>query len=353
VIAIAEDPKAKLFLGAGASRAFGFPTTKEFLDHLEKSASLEQRAFLTQFTSIPGITDIEHVLEILDQIASGDDPLVKYLAFHKPKMGPSYAPVEYSKFLENASSLREHIRVELFREYEFVDERRPEIQKRLETILGRVRSENTKVIDIFTTNYDSVIEKGLAQSQSYELVDGFREVPGEPAEWDPAIFDKTSSSKKIRVNLFKLHGSLSWRTGKKTGKTLRVDTEEKSIVGSKRFGENLLLYPASKVAPIKEPFGTLYSYFTRKLLSARMCIVIGFSFRDPYLNTVFVDFLRHDRSNQLLVISPGAEESVQNLFGKPTPAEIPESLTRRVVKVKSRFEDPDVEATVLAAITRR
>jgi len=254
------DPNALFFLGAGASRAFGSPTTKEFPDHLKGNTSSEQRGFLKQFTDVPGITDVEHVLDLLDQIVSGDNPLVKYLAFHQPKMGPSYAAVEYSKFLENASSLRERIRIELFREYEFVDERRQEIQKHLETVLGYVRSENVKVIDIFTTNYDSVTEKGLARSQSYELVDGFREVAGEPAEWDPTIFDETSSSEKIRVNLFKLHGSLSWRTAKKTGKILRVDTEEKSIAGSKMFGENLLLYPASKVAPIKEPFGTLYSF---------------------------------------------------------------------------------------------
>jgi hypothetical protein len=345
----AQDPNALLFLGAGASRAFGFPTTKEFLDHLKVGAFPEQSALLGQFTLVSGIADIEHVLDILDQIVSGDNPLVKYLAFHQHKMGPSYDAVEWSVFKEKTSALREHIRVELFREYEFVEERRHEIQKRLETVLGHVRSGNVKVMNIFTTNYDSVIEKGLARSQSYELVDGFREeVTGEPAEWDPTIFDETSSSEKVRVNLFKLRGSLSWRTAKKTGKILRVDTEEKSIAGSKRFGENLLLYPASKVPPIKEPFGMLYTHFARKLLSARTCFAIGFSFRDPYLNTVFMDFLRRDRGNMLCIISPSADESLRNLFDKANPTEIPEGVARQVVALEHRFEDRDTEGMITA-----
>jgi hypothetical protein len=348
-----QDHNPLLFLGAGASRAFGFPTTKEFLENLGRHVSPEQSSFLKQFTLVTGITDIEHVLDILDQIVLGDNPLVKYLGFHRQTMGPSYSACEWNVFRERAESLREQIRVQLFKEYEFTDERRQDIQKRLETVLPRVYSGNANVIDIFTTNYDSVIEKGLGRSLSYETVDGFREVKGEPAEWDPTVFEGASPSKKVRVNLFKLHGSLSWRTAKKTGKILRVDTEEKSIVGSKSFGENLLLYPASKVPPIKEPFGVLYTYFTRKLLSARTCFAIGFSFRDPYLNTVFVDFLRRDRRNLLCVISPSAKESVGNLFEGATSTEIPESLSQQVATRECLFEDPDTDGMIMSVMAKQ
>jgi hypothetical protein len=140
-------------------------------------------------------------------------------------------------------------------------------------------------------------------------------------------------------DLFKLHGSLSWRKDKNTGQPVRVVTEEQPIPESKVFGENLLLYPASKIPPVKEPFGTLYGYFTKKLFAVRNCIAIGFSFRDPYFNAVFVDFLRRSKDNILCMISPSPDES--ELFQTASAEEIPSSVYQQIVMRKARFEDPD------------
>lgn len=243
------------------------------------------------------------------------------------------------------------IRDELFNQYNFDTTKQQQIRKRLDDLLAWVHSKDDNVINVFTTNYDSVVERGLATSDTYEVVDGFRDTPLEPAEWDPSLFDAVPSLQKIRVNLFKLHGSLSWRADRYSGKTLLVDTEEKAA--SKRFGENILIYPASKLAPIKEPFGTLYGYLIRKLETTRKCIAIGFSFRDSYLNTAFVDFLRRDPRNLLCVISPSADECARNLFERASSKEIPDRLIQQVITRTSKFEEPDTQAMIYAIMTKQ
>jgi len=41
------------------------------------------------------------------------------------------------------------------------------------------------------------------------------------------------------------------------------------------------------------------------------CLVIGFSFRDPYINRIFLDFLRANPKRKLIVVSPTASENVK------------------------------------------
>jgi hypothetical protein len=43
---------------------------------------------------------------------------------------------------------------------------------------------------------------------------------------------------------------------------------------------------------------------------ASSCIVIGFSFRDEYLDVDFLDFLKREKT-KLIVISPGASTNLQ------------------------------------------
>jgi hypothetical protein len=245
-------------------------------------------------------------LEVLDQVVELDNPLIKVLS-HYPgvKLPFDYMPVAWAEFAKYSVSLRERIRTELFKRYEFDPRIRELLRTQWETILSAARSKDNEcnVINVFTTNYDSLLERGIAGS--YEVIDGFRDVSGEAAKWDPSAFDTPPSEGKVRVNLFKLHGSLSWRD-KNTGQPVKVVTEEQPSSESKMFGESLLLYPASKIPPVKEPFGVLYGCFTRKLFAVSKCIGIGFSFRDPYLNAVFVDFLRRSKDNALCVISPSA-----------------------------------------------
>ena len=66
-----QEAGAIVFLGAGFSRVFDYPTTKEFLGNLN-NASLNQQEKLQAFVGTPGIEDIEHVLEVVGQVVERD-----------------------------------------------------------------------------------------------------------------------------------------------------------------------------------------------------------------------------------------------------------------------------------------
>ena len=79
---MSQKPKVApvtFFLGAGASRAFGYPTTKEFLAVLRGHLGGQESELLSALTEVPEISDIEHVLEILDQVTELENPFLKYL----------------------------------------------------------------------------------------------------------------------------------------------------------------------------------------------------------------------------------------------------------------------------------
>ena len=57
-----------------------------------------------------------------------------------------------------------------------------------------------------------------------------------------------------------------------------------------------------------EPYKTIREEFRRFMETADACIIIGFSFRDSHLNTIFSDFLKCGK--RIIVVSPSADENV-------------------------------------------
>lgn len=348
---VVKEARATLFLGAGASRAFDFPTTKEFIEHVRESLGSKEKDLLNAFTETPGVSDVEHVLEILDQVAELENPLLKYLDNRKVPIPiqpfSNFSPAKWEEFKNVATSLRDGIRAQLFRQYEFDPQKRTKIQQELEKTLDLICSEGANLVNVFTTNYDSIVEEGLTLSEKYSYADGFAPRRGQAAIWNRRLFDdpKLLHGRKL-VRLYKLHGSLNWRIEKDSGRIVRVETEERAANYSRRFGENILLYPASKRPPIVEPFGSLYSYLVRRLSNTKKCLAIGFSFRDPYINTVFVDYLRSNPENFVYVISPSATECSRNLLG-PLATSI---LAKQVVTSSNKFGEPITRATIGAMI---
>lgn len=254
------EAPAALFLGAGASAAFGFPTTQEFLYNLQTKMAVEAKTpeneILQALAEPYGNQDIEQVLEILDQVVEHETPLLKFLDHHKVPM-PSRATyaglgtLPWKDFSQIAASLRRIVRDELFIEYRFKLEKWEQILRVYEDVLNALSSQGD-IIHVFTTNYDSVVEEGLLHSNNYAAADGFRTGASGMGEWDPRVFDERQTDHKVKINLYKLHGSLSWRM-EKTGRIARVPTEEKVAQEGGRFAENVLLYPASQKATDRGP----------------------------------------------------------------------------------------------------
>jgi hypothetical protein len=99
-------------------------------------------------------------------------------------------------------------------------------------------------------------------------------------------------NKITNVYLYKLHGSLNWKRHKIYD--IEATSEERRSYDS-NYVENLLVYPtlSPKDGAEVEPYKTIREEFRKYMEGADLCIVIGFSFRDMHINTIFSDFLKN------------------------------------------------------------
>ena len=344
-------PKVALFLGAGASRAFDYPTTLEFVTELKNVLTKEERRILDSILRSPEFSDIEHVLQTLDSIIEfSSNPYIRTLfkeshATVNPNNGRVVrSSISWNEFISLCQKLKETIIDELHSQYEFDMNKFDKIQGCYNSIDLTLTSVNKiPELHVFTTNYDSVFERFCIDSgREIEFSCGFiTDFRSGRQFWDP---DELKNWKwdKVRsqgIRLYKLHGSLDWRETV-DNRIERVPTEEKVSRRTRRYKRNILIYPAQKNYAAGEPFRSLMKYFENVLNQHVLCLVIGFSFRDPLINNSFLDFLRDNRKRRLVVVSPSATKNVEeNLIGGE------KRLTKQIKCLNKPFgEDETFEA---------
>ena len=250
---------------------------------------------------------INSVLDIASRGVGGifDKSYVTYTYVKPHSMG-------FNVFVKLSHSLRETIHNTIFDVYQF---RPGHASLHSELFSALTEATRSKQHYVYTTNYDRVIEEYCASTAGYAVTDGFAiDFRSRRNMWSPNIFDQTQLIADVSiVKLFKLHGSLNWRLSEFGIE--QVMTEDILQQPTPVYKQNLLIYPGSKAPPEEEPFRTLYERFETQMRRVDRCLVIGFSFRDPYLNRIFRDFLRSG-SKQLLVMSSSCRKTVaQNLLG--------------------------------------
>jgi SIR2-like domain len=134
-------------------------------------------------------------------------------------------------------------------------------------------------LKVFTTNYDLCIEDAC-RCQGIDVITGFQPSTG---QWSPSVFQSVAPG----INLYKLHGSLSWSYFS----AVPPDSANQPLVESYPPQWNkepeLLLGPGLKLQH-DDPFVTLYCEFHRAIRRAKVCVAIGYSFRDPTSESPFV-----------------------------------------------------------------
>jgi len=231
---------------------------------------------------------------------------------------PPYLTLEggglhWEPFIKLCKKLKEDIISELHRQYELDENKREKIEECYDRLFDSVyfhvpkstRAKEFGQMHVFTTNYDSVVEYYCAEKH-IDFTCGFElERFSRRRFWKPELFRKPQGLK-----LYKLHGSLDWRETN-DGRIERVPTEEQVSKITRRYKRNVLIYPAQKEYLTEEPFRTLMDYFEKVLNEHDACLVIGFSFRDPYINRIFLDFLKANLKRRLIVISPTCSRNVK------------------------------------------
>jgi hypothetical protein len=169
--------------------------------------------------------------------------------------------------------------------------------------------------EVFTTNYDLIIEKSLEQSQ-IPYFDGFVG-SYEPFFWQESIEQPTGKTDMTRnwIRLWKIHGSLSWfwkeDKADNSQKIIRVGKFDKAGTTDKE----LVIYPSKEKydSSRKQPFISYFDRLKNFLSSGELLFIFtGFSFSDQHINEIIFNCLR--QNNRLFcIVLCFTDKEVENL----------------------------------------
>jgi hypothetical protein len=170
--------------------------------------------------------------------------------------------------------------------------------------------------EVFTTNYDLVIEKALEASE-IPYFDGFVG-SFEPFFWQESVDHHAQQGDLTKnwIRLWKIHGSLSWfwrySETTKTHRIIRIGN-----IGSVADIKNeLVIYPSKDKydSSRKQPFIAYFDRMRDYLLSGELLFVFtGYSFSDQHINEIVFNCMR--QNNRLFVIVFFyKDDDVENLY---------------------------------------
>lgn len=184
-------------------------------------------------------------------------------------------------------------------------------KKFVKTLFGnRANLINRSRINIFTTNYDTLLEDALS-IENRDIIDGFN--GGGIGYWcGEKALKRVDNSNSIL--LCKLHGSIDWYASKETG--LLRSRYGTSYLSDMQY---TLIYPqASKyVETQKDPFATLFSKFRSTLTSHydNVLITCGYSFGDEHINNE-IELAMQVESNKTVLLAFAKESDSGELSSR-------------------------------------
>lgn len=166
--------------------------------------------------------------------------------------------------------------------------------------------------EVFTTNYDLIIEKSL-EASNIPYFDGFVGTY-EPFFWQPSV-DCINLSKddltKNWIRLWKIHGSLNWFWKEdeitKAQRIIRIG----KINDIKDEVNELVIYPSKEKydSSRKQPFIAYFDRLKNYLLNGELLFIFtGYSFSDQHINEIIFNCLRQNNRLSILVFFYSDEE---------------------------------------------
>ncbi len=351
-----------IFLGAGASRPLGVPTSMEFLPAFLRRNQGYRKLWKSLRESLQAAgyrrpLDLESTMTLLDTVASRDpvayleetvEPILFLYAGSRLKSTIHRTGLRYRKAaFDMSSSLKNFVRDQCARpDFDAIERvydpfmgALGELANRLGmTVTGHSRGFRVPPFDSFTTNYDLAFERygrGLVGSQ---IRTGFDQQEGSLVFSLHQLHD--SSNPYLILHLHGSIGMIRLGDGRVVWSEVFAPDFRMTSTGEKVEGE-VMIYPVLEKQRTQFPFPQVFSAFYERLREARVVVFAGFSFRDhPILG------LLHDasRPSQLtVVVSQTAEEVVQKRIGNV--------LRSSVVPVSARLGSPDIGEKI-AAVAR-
>jgi len=342
---------AIIFLGAGASKAFGIPTTPEMaekfgqgLDYPKKKLFdliAEKLKNYRNFDVEALITILERIINIDRFIEELNDPS---LHFFLDNLAYSWQEaVQYIRSQADSQKkvaekllvgLKEFIRDICAQEIE--EEKFSIFDVFFETILKKqgidfkitLQSKGLKTVyhEIFTTNYDMIMER-YCQSRNLLYENGeIRDRRVDISSRNTGLYGGARECFKI----FKLHGSINWgevKKGEIRARDIPVKPGEGTVYGE-RFTKETVIYPAREFYTFREPFYDMFNHLRNRLVSSDRCYIVGYSFRDPDIKGIFLDAVEKNDKLKFYFIDPNVDEIVDERLSR---------IEDRIVKIDKEF----------------
>lgn len=161
-----------------------------------------------------------------------------------------------------------------------------------------IRTHRHPFSEIFTTNYDILIEQAL-ERQQVPYFDGF--VGSARPFFDQRAIEDGEIPKRWS-RLWKLHGSINWRYNKTSKAVVRSEHEAD--------GDELLIHPShmkydeSRRMPYFVMIDRLRTFLRHKERPVAL-IILGYSFGDQHLNEAIVESLKANASSACFALQYG------------------------------------------------
>jgi len=167
------------------------------------------------------------------------------------------------------------------------------------------RTSRQSPIEVFTTNYDILIERSLEKAR-VPVFDGF--IGSHKPFFAPEIVEDSKLMPPPEwVRVWKLHGSINWSIS---------DSHGTPQIVRGGLGDPQLILPSQLkyVESRKEPYLALIDRLSKSLRrDGTLLVSVGFSFSDQHLNNIILDALDSNPLTHLICLAYGSLESCTEL----------------------------------------
>jgi hypothetical protein len=282
------------FFGAGTSCALGVPNIFQLTSDIATLLDDKEKSFFEKIQSDIRVQDEKEVTieDVLNHIR-----LIRYIT--KESSEKAYLDING----EEAKELDNNICKAIYKK--ILDcEKSAELESLRKFFAWLYFNKHDYSNEIFTTNYDLLIEKALEEIR-IPYFDGF------VGSYEPFFLQESiekfvggNDLTKDWLRLWKLHGSLNWFWKEKEGcissKIIRIG----KIDGIESIDKELVIYPTRDKYDLsrKQPYIAYFDRLKRYLLDSELLFIfIGYSFSDQHINDIIFDALREN--NRLHVIA--------------------------------------------------
>ena len=286
-----------VFAGAGGSAAVDpeqYPVTRRFFEKLP--ADIKKHDLyepLCQFLATQKEEekiDIEDLVETLDEFQT----LHKIMGDSETFMGwviqGSARVVSHTNISQLITMERNYVRTlnDMIKRYVYTLYGKPPAIERLSdwALLLKGLKEIDPAIEIFTTNYDRVLEDLIKEAKmdiEYGIVHDGIDTYVDPSFWSP---ENMSLPRHRRGLLTKLHGSVSWQHLNE-----RITIAPPRPTGNHE--NHCILYPGYKGVPTEEPFRAFHEHLRNVMRRVygplTAAVFVGYAFRDDYINSILAE----------------------------------------------------------------